>query len=200
MLNKLKQFSHPIIVLCIGLLAGFFFHVFLSRWPVISENFYKFSLTDLLQVIVTLIITIFGAYYLTEKLQSSLKVKEIFLSMLNDLHATVQSAYDYSAAYVDKPNADLTVKILGAFKKIRQTYWHICEIKKNHPNLTSYSIGNDFFYDEVRECIKEFDRSVTGEQFATTNPKYSIEQIVSIESVYSRLNQKIYDFKLKLFM
>jgi len=181
------------IYFIIGVIVGFLFCGIVLQWSIVSGSFCKIKITEIVQIIVTIIFGTIIAYQISVKSGKSIKRKEICLQVFNQLEDKVTSTYEASRKLIDDPNSIQVKEILKEFRRLST---HVFLIEKlaesNHKEIGQYA-------NTIKPLYFEFKAKTTGRDFGGEQARYTDFEILEIEKVYEKMVNEIVSIKIKLF-
>jgi hypothetical protein len=156
------------------------------------ESFFEIRLFEIFQILITILVAIYITYLVNTVINFEVKKRDVFDKLLTNfqenLYETIQLTYDY----INKPDKKKEKKIKLTFKNLSILLGIILDIEKCNKNLISMDAS-------LQEDFWRFKEYITDTPFGQKSPKYSVEKITQIQSVYSLLLNKIYKCKLMLY-
>ena len=184
-------------VLFIGspaLLVGVVTGALLSKWTTIEATFWAFTLVDVANLLLTLAIAFIVTNIVTEKLNNSVRKRELVLDVLDKLLEMVKVCHDAGLAYMRKPEDTDGRFILSSYKKIDNMIAFVQRLK-DRSIISCRPILDNSVIDKVRE----HKTILTDKQFLTHSPSYDAEIVKQLEDKYSEIQLKLIDCKISLF-
>ena len=92
-----------IIIISAAFLLGCICGVLLSKWDNIKCTFFDVKITELVQIILTLIIAIFITSFVTTKTSNKIRRRDIVLDLVAKLQDRIDGIYEIGCHFLEKP-------------------------------------------------------------------------------------------------
>lgn len=181
-----------ILYFIMGFFAGFILIGMLLSWPVIQGTFYDVKITDIFQLLFTVIIGIYVAYYINIRTSNDQKQKEIILELAQEFSESIKKIHIGIDDYIKKPEPKEAQNILRLIKTA-SIFLSILLKKIDTKPFKEKCKNNckDLFYD--------FKAIVTDVPFNTNKPRFDYAREIEIYRSYSNLVGELYNLKLKIY-
>jgi hypothetical protein len=188
----------------IGFLTAFLLiaipFAFLFRWGLVENSFSKTTynnlfevrLIEVIQVEVTILLALFVSYFLNTVASFSVKRREIFNSLLADFQNELRLILEYSYDYIKNPHKEKEGEIKRKFKQASISISSLYSIAREHKDIIH--LNNDF-----KKNYLQLKRLVTDSPFGESNPKYTEDSILKIQTTYGALLKILHTYRIRLF-
>lgn len=192
-MNVKNNYIDIIIYAIVFFIIGFLTCGIFWQWDVVARTFWAVKITDVLQIVVTIVIGCIIAYQISVKSNKTIKRSDVFLEFFNKVQENVISIYNDSGCYMQKPDKNAAKTVI---KDLRNLSIQISLLERllgnNYKNVRHLviTIKNNYF---------ELKATITGNHFNDTRAKYSEEEKRDLDKVYEKIMNNIYDAKISIY-
>jgi hypothetical protein len=160
----------------------------------VGPSFYQFKLTEVLQILTTLIVGFFVTYFLSKRTSNEFRRREIYFQLLERIQKTIEDVYSVGAEYVDNPNSVLERRVLGSLKSVGIVL----------STLRSMRAACDFTDLQKSESVIvsrfiKMRAALTESPFGQVGTPYSQSRKNAFQQEYQLLLNEIYKCKIQIF-
>jgi uncharacterized protein YacL len=183
------------ILICIFLLIiiCIIYYCVRYKWDSIKDDFFKINLTNILQIISTLLVALFFSSIVTEKNSNNSKLKEIAINLIEEFNLNIKKIFELSTDYIKKPDEGLKKKINISFQESNYQLEDLKDLQKDG-TLKLLEIDEQFENKYLR-----FHQAVTGSPFGDGKPKYDVNNKKIIYDTYHILSKGIICIRCNLY-
>jgi hypothetical protein len=189
--NSIFLYLASLLFLPIGIIAG----VVLCEWEKeTGPNFFRFTLTDVLSILVTIGIGIFITFFLSKKTNSDFRKRDIIIDITNRYQQAIENAYSSGCRYMENSNIDTQQNVLASLKMAGIA---ISPLKRivNHCEIDTIKESSNQLFEQYRELKK----ILTDTPFGQPNIKFTPSRRIQFEQHYQTIVSEVYKFKYDLF-
>lgn len=190
MRSKLNLIVTALIFLIIGFLTG----AVIVNWCYISPTFFNFTITDLAQISLTLIIAIFITYLINRRTSKEFKRSEIVMDVIERISDRVNNIYDNGVVYMKDSSKNTEQELLGGYKKLGSLISILNELNKNH---SISGIEKDI--EGLKNSYFKFKRLLTDSPFGEKAREYEESKMNAYEDQYLLLVKLLYNMKMNMY-
>ena len=187
--SLIKGISLSIIFWVIGILTG----VTISKWSLLSDGFYEFKLIDIIRLLITLSIAWLIAFYIRNKVNLSLKKREMIVDVISNFQKIVDDIFDKGNEYIDNPDEKSQRLINICFNSASVSLDMVSDVVGLIPFLPKEKINN------LQSGYFQFKASLTDSPFGQKTPIYTDDQIYHFVKSYQALTVDIQKTKLSIY-
>jgi hypothetical protein len=178
------------IIIFVIFLFGFICGGLLSNWDIIKCTFFEVKITELVQIILTLIIAIFITSFVTTRTSNKIRRRDMVLDLVSKLHNCIDKIYEIGCNFLEKPIDEDKSNILGRFRDAGNTL-HIIEKIQNTKNIKELE---GFNVSIIKELFFQFKKELTDSPF---RKDIHVGTVISFNMLYTELSEKLYEYKIK---
>ena len=182
------------------IIAGLFFIIgvisacLYLKWGVIKPHFFEFTILDLLQLVLSVIIAFFLTIFVGNHLSNRQSQKSILHDQINTLEKKISQILEVSTKYMKSPTENGAREALALFKEARAKYYFIKAFSSKH------HICKDTIFDtEFEKGVIHLRSILTSKQFLTETPSYDEKTIRKFLEKYESILNKLTEYKLKIY-
>jgi hypothetical protein len=179
-----------LIFLPLGIITG----SLLCKWNIIGDDFFKFTLTDVLTIMVTIGIGVFISFFLSRRTSNDFRRREILLEMINKYQKSVEKMYYVGSKYMDKQDLPSQRDVISCVKMVGINFSTLKNI------IAQCQISS---VEEVPRRIFRHYYSLkivlTDTPFGQQGVAYSVAKKIQYEQQYQALINELYILKYNLF-
>lgn len=159
--------------------------LFLNK-PLIENNFFNFRLIELIRLLIMLFLGYFVAYWVSLKINSMQKKKDLCLRLINEGNTILSEQKDKTVSFMEQNKKSEGKLILSGFRRLNNkiyTIETICE--KIDKNLSTDALSEEF----IKLKSQFGDNYLTG--FTVDNQQRIIKDFDKYEKIFDDLRIKI---------
>ena len=191
---NLKRICIVVVFVLTGLVPlGGLAYVLAKHWAKIEPNFYNVSITDLVQIGVTLLVAVFITYLIKVRTDLDLKRYEIMSNAVDELRAKFDCIFEMCCHYIQSKTKEEEAKMRQEMKNASILVDIILRLRRKNGLH-----GERGFEETCKRGFFAFKKAITDSPFAGRG-KYTDAQISHIYSKYHELIHILYCYKLSLY-
>lgn len=180
-------------MLVLFLLGGIIGVVF-SNNCYLDQFFSDVKITDIVQIIVTLIVAIYVTTIVNNQSSAYLKKREILIELLDNLNKEINAVHDNFQLYIGNKDDASARNILNHLKNYSVQYNYLRKLK-SYDSLK----GIDFVDDSLINNYLLYKSTITNSPFKTSNPEYSRDTLHKEGIIFQTICQTILTKKINMF-
>lgn len=165
------------------------------NWSEVKTNFYNYTLTDMLNIVVLLTLSVLISLYSSRFVGNETKKKEIVMSLYESLEKNVHSVYNDGVEYINNSTIrtrQQESKILNLFKQCNIIYNSLNNIHTKYPKICNLDTT-------IISDILSMKMFLTDTPFGTANI-YDAQNLSQFHIDYQNLHKKLCDAKIGTFL
>ena len=196
--NILKKLNNNIIVFLLAslifLTLGVILGSLLCKWDKVGDDFFKFTLTDVLSILVTIGIGIFITFFLSKRTSNDFRRREVLLEMINKYQKSIERMYSIGSQYMEKLDLSTQRKVISSVKMAGINFSTLKSIMTQCQISSVEEMPNRLFKDYHNLKIV-----LTDTPFGQQGVTYSVGKKIKYEEKYQALINELYSIKYNLF-
>jgi len=175
----------------IGFIIGFILKGIFENWQTLQLTFFNITIIDVAQLLITIMIGCYITYYISNKISTEQKRKEIILNQTEEFAQSIREIYKTTCEYIAKPTNEKARIILAKFKNA--SFFIDAIEKKLTKKILKHHITNCQFQ------FLSLKASITDVPFMAKDSKFCDKDIANINEIYKRLYFAVDEFKFKIY-
>lgn len=189
--------NKKLFIICAILLSlsiGFLLACCILKWFEIKAFFFHITITDILEIFVTIIIVAIVTNILSNKINMALRKRDFILEIFNKFQNELIEIFTFGTKYMNEPIKDIEKKIVSKFKDAS------ISLNLIHDILDSKNIKcKRFTYEIFRSDFSCLKVTLTDSPFGEKDAKYSKEKIDKFEKLYKKIIKNLFECKIDLY-
>lgn len=190
----MKTNKFPIIItFIVASLFGVIIGISLSKWSILQNDFFNFTLIDILDITLTIVIALVVTYYIRTQINYNMKKREILVQLIDRFQVQLKELYTAVSRFLSDAESVNKQTIISEFKTTSIFLNSLLQIADDVKAQCDFGMDRK----ELENAFFHFKESVTDTPFERES--FDEERCIKIHTTYFAFDHQMVKCKLSLF-